>query len=352
MNKDDEKVLVVPAEIIFKQGRWQGLKKDSLDGYLDLIKNNYQFKRRGDVETDPSWQQIIPYIVFNYQDAFFIYKYLPRAGEQRLVDTYQIGVGGHINEIDVSRSNNKRMKANGERIVGENVVLADESYDLMGLLFEVHNKLGPIYKEKNYQDAIEAILKREKILYEREKNIPLEFESIKISNFFADFIVDKKILIEVKSTKFITQNDIRQTLRYIRSTNLPLGIIVNFRSDKLEYKRLINPLFGKNSVSFDKDSSDVLEAGMMREWDEEVEYKGNILEKKFIGLLNDDSRPVEAVHLGLVYNFVGDSPEISIKEKDKMLGELVDIKDIEAKIKDNDGIWIKLVYRDYLKQLL
>ena len=200
MSKDDEKVLVVPADVIFERGRWQGLKQDNLDYYVDIIKKNYQFKRRGDVENDPSWQQIIPYIVFNFKDKFFIYKYLPLAGEQRLVDTYQIGVGGHINEIDVH---------------GENV----------------------------------------------------------------------------------------------------------------------------------------LEEGMMREWTEEVNYNGNLLERKLIGLLNDDSRPVEAVHLGLVYGFLGDSPDISIKEEDKMQGELVDLKDIGEYIKDNQGIWVKIVYRDYLSKL-
>lgn len=201
MKKEDEKVLVVSAKVIFKDGQWQGLKKNNLNYYLDLIKNNYQFKRRGDVETDPAWQQIIPYIIFNHDKRFFIYKYLPKAGEQRLVDTYQIGVGGHINEIDVN-------------------------------------------------------------------------------------------------------------------------------------------------------GGDVLEEGMMREWQEEVDYKGKFLEKKLIGLLNDDSRPVEEVHLGLVYNFVGDNAAISIKEKDKMQGELVELKNLWDKIKDNDGIWIKLVYRDYLKPLL
>ena len=66
------------------------------------------------------------------------------------------------------------------------------------------------------------------------------------------------------------------------------------------------------------DGADTLEAGMMREWNEEVDFKGNILEKKIIGLLKDDSRPVEQVHLGLVYSFTGDSPEIFIKETDKM----------------------------------
>lgn len=201
MDKDDEQILAVKTDIIFKEGVWQGLKTDNLDYYIDLIKNNCEFKRRGDVEDDPSYQQIIPYIVFNFKDKYFIYKYLSKAGEQRLVDTYQLGIGGHIN------------------------------------------------------------------------------------------LVDEK-------------------------------------------------------------SENALEAGMMREWNEEVEFKGNILEKKLVGILNDDSRPVEKVHLGLVYNFVGDSPEISIRETDKMEGRLVDLKDIGEYIKGNLGIWVRLVYRDYLLKLL
>src|SRR3990167_1889087 len=102
MSKDDEKVLVVPADIIFKDGRWQGLKKDKPEHYLDVIRNNYQFRRRGDVETDPSWQQIIPYIVFSHENKYFLYKYTAGAGEKRLIDNYIIGVGGHINEVDVN----------------------------------------------------------------------------------------------------------------------------------------------------------------------------------------------------------------------------------------------------------
>ena len=99
---DDELVLVVPADVIFKDGLWQGLKTDNLDYYLNLIKKNCQFKRRGDVENDPFFQQIIPYIVFNFKDKYFIYKYLESAGEKRLVGSYQLGVGGHINPVDVN----------------------------------------------------------------------------------------------------------------------------------------------------------------------------------------------------------------------------------------------------------
>jgi len=202
MNKDDELVLVVPSDKLFEKEIWQGLKTDNLDYYLELIKNNCEFKRRGDVETDNSFQQIIPYIVFNFGSKYFLYKYLPKAGEKRLIDSYQIGVGGHINKEDI------------------------------------------------------------------------------------------------------------------------------------------------------KDGKDVVEEGMMREWQEEVEFKGNIISKKFVGILNDDSRPVEKVHLGLVYNFIGDGPEISIKETDKMVGELIELKDIGKKIKNNDGVWVQIVYKEYLLKLL
>jgi predicted NUDIX family phosphoesterase len=94
-----------------------------------------------------------------------------------------------------------------------------------------------------------------------------------------------------------------------------------------------------------------LEAGMMREWNEEIDFKGNILEKKLVGILNDESRPVEAVHLGLVYSFVGDSPEISIKETEKMEGRLVNLKEISKYIEGNPSVWTQIFYKEYLSKL-
>jgi len=101
-NKDDEQILVVPSGIIFAKEKWQGLKTDNLDYYVNLIKKNCEFRRRGDMENYPSFQQIIPYILFSCENKFFAYKYLANAGEQRLVNNdYQLGVGGHINKEDI-----------------------------------------------------------------------------------------------------------------------------------------------------------------------------------------------------------------------------------------------------------
>ena len=70
--KENEKVLVVSRDIIFKDGSWQGIKTSNLGYYLNLIKNNYQFKKRSEVENNPYWQQIIPYIIFNFKDKYFL----------------------------------------------------------------------------------------------------------------------------------------------------------------------------------------------------------------------------------------------------------------------------------------
>lgn len=208
-NKNDEQILVVRSDILFDKGTWQGLKTDNLDYYIDLIKKNCEFKRRGDVETDSSFQQIIPYMLFSTEGGsvsagsikFFAYRYLSNAGEKRLInDKYQVGVGGHIELVDN-----------------------------------------------------------------------------------------------------------------------------------------------------EDDGKDILESGMMREWKEEVDFKGNILEKKLVGILNDDTNPVEEVHLGLVYHFKGDSDDIKIKEIDKLEGQLFSLKEIKEDISHSP--WMNVVYKDYLLKI-
>lgn len=68
----------------------------------------------------------------------------------------------------------------------------------MGVLFEVQNKLGTKYQEKHYQRAIEIKLKELNIPYQREVKIKVLFDKEKLGDFFADFIIDNKILLETK----------------------------------------------------------------------------------------------------------------------------------------------------------
>jgi predicted NUDIX family phosphoesterase len=98
-----------------------------------------------------------------------------------------------------------------------------------------------------------------------------------------------------------------------------------------------------------KPGEDILEAGRDREWCEEVNYTDK-LEKKLVGILADSRRPVESVHLGLVYVFEGQTPNISVKETDKMAGELTSLGELAQKAPNTEG-WVPIIYNEYIKKI-
>jgi GxxExxY protein len=122
----------------------------------------------------------------------------------------------------------------------EKLIYPELSYILMGILFEVHNKLGTKYQEKHYQRAIEIKLKELNIPYKREERITVEFAKEKLGDFVVDFVIDDKIILEIKKIWKITQNEVKQVLRYLKATNLKLAIIANFYHKRLEYRRILN----------------------------------------------------------------------------------------------------------------
>lgn len=133
-----------------------------------------------------------------------------------------------MNELKLIRTNKR-------------IIYPQLSYQLMGILFKVHNKLGSAYQEKYYQRAIKKELGYQSIPFEQEKLIKLTYEDEKIGNYFLDFVVDGKIVLEIKAVPFIRREWTNQVVAYLVSTDLPLGIIANFRTPKLTYKRIINP---------------------------------------------------------------------------------------------------------------
>jgi len=120
------------------------------------------------------------------------------------------------------------------------LVYPELSYILMGILFEVHNKLGTKYQEKHYQRAVEIKLEELKIPFEREKKIDVQFDDEKLGDFFVDFVIDNKIILETKMIWRISRNDVKQVLRYLKAVNLKLGIIANFKHQRLEFVRVLN----------------------------------------------------------------------------------------------------------------
>jgi predicted NUDIX family phosphoesterase len=186
-----EQVLCVKREDIFPDGAWHGFVSEDLDRHQAVIRERHMFMARAAVENDPTYQQIIPYVVFRHGALHFLTHRLRASTERRLRKQYSLGIGGHINPGDLEGG---------------------------------------------------------------------------------DPILD----------------------------------------------------------------------GLKREWSEEVVYDGRF-EAQLIGLLNDDSSPVSKVHLGVVFLVDGDSPNIAIRETDKLAGELLTLEEMRIFYLGMES-WSQMVY--------
>ena len=186
-----EQVLVVRREDIFPDGAWHGFVTENLDRHQAVIRERHVFKPRAEVEDDPSFQQIIPYVVFRHGDRYLLTHRLRASSEKRLRKQYSLGLGGHINPGDLQGG---------------------------------------------------------------------------------DPILD----------------------------------------------------------------------GLKREWAEEVVYRGRF-EARLLGLLNEESSPVSKVHLGVVFLVDGDTPDIEIRETDKLAGELLTLDEMRIHFLKMES-WSQLVY--------
>ena len=120
------------------------------------------------------------------------------------------------------------------------VVYKELSYQINGLLFQVHNDLGRHKNEKQCADYFEYLLKKNSIRYKREYILNPSFKGEKESRNVCDFIIEDKIVVELKTVRFLTQEDYFQVKRYLSCSGLRLGILVNFRQKYLTPKRVLN----------------------------------------------------------------------------------------------------------------
>jgi GxxExxY protein len=120
------------------------------------------------------------------------------------------------------------------------IIYKRESYDSIGILFEIHKNLGRGFSEIVYKHAIEYEFEKSKIFFEREKEYSVKYKEIVLKHkFYADFVVFDKIILEVKSCSSISEAHTSQLLNYLKVSGNKLAIIANFNQSSLEYKRII-----------------------------------------------------------------------------------------------------------------
>lgn len=116
----------------------------------------------------------------------------------------------------------------------------DEVYQIIGAAMEVHRELGPGFLEAVYQEALEIEFQQLLLPYEREKLLSIFYKGNKLNKTYsADFLCFNKIIIELKALSQLTGDHESQLINYLKATTLRVGILINFGTQSLEYKRMI-----------------------------------------------------------------------------------------------------------------
>lgn len=120
----------------------------------------------------------------------------------------------------------------------------DLTYKIIGCAMAVHQKLGPGYRENTYQRDFEVHFDEAPLPYEAQKLLEVYDslrEDVLIGYYIPDFIVDKKVVVEIKALNGLDNSHLAQVIGYLAVTGYPVGLLINFGRRSLEWRRILPP---------------------------------------------------------------------------------------------------------------
>ena len=120
------------------------------------------------------------------------------------------------------------------------LVYPELSYKIVGYAYEIYNQIGGGHKEVVYQKAYAVILKENNVVFKEQVYYPVRFMGKTIGKNFFDFLIDDKIVVELKKDMRFSKAHIDQVLNYLKVSNLKLALLINFGSEGATCKRIIN----------------------------------------------------------------------------------------------------------------
>ncbi len=103
----------------------------------------------------------------------------------------------------------------------------------------MYNALGSGHKESVYQKALVLELEKKKLKFSEQKSLEIFYDGKKVGNYKPDFIIEDKVIIEIKATEFTITNYEQQLKYYLKGTNYALGLLVNFGASPFLIRRVI-----------------------------------------------------------------------------------------------------------------
>lgn len=113
-------------------------------------------------------------------------------------------------------------------------------YRINGVLFEVFKEIGGGHKEEYFQKAVAVGLQEEGLNYIEQYFVPLKFRNKTVGKYFLDFLIEDKIVLELKRGKYIPAKIIDQATNYLETLNLPLALVACFTQEGVSIKRIVN----------------------------------------------------------------------------------------------------------------
>jgi len=118
---------------------------------------------------------------------------------------------------------------------------------IIGCAMKVHSTLGNGFQEVIYQRALEIEFAFNDVSFEREKELPIYYREINIGTRRVDFFIEDTIMVELKSILQLEDVHLAQAINYLEAYNMEIGLLINFGSQSLTFKRLYNKKFNQQS---------------------------------------------------------------------------------------------------------
>jgi len=124
-------------------------------------------------------------------------------------------------------------------MIKEEYKYSDLTEKIIGCAMRVHSKLGNGFQEVIYQRALAIEFEKANLLFVRELEMPIFYDDVNIGTRRVDFLVEEKILVELKAVSQLEKVHWAQALNYLEAFKLEIGLLINFGNTRLEFKRLI-----------------------------------------------------------------------------------------------------------------
>ena len=133
-------------------------------------------------------------------------------------------------------------------MINEQYRYSELTSKILGCAMKVHSTLGNGFQELIYQRALEIEFRKKNLTYNREFEMPIYYDGIQIGTRRVDFLVEGKISVEIKAVIELEKVHYAQAINYLEAYNLEVGLLINFGSVSLQYKRFENKKYKNRAL--------------------------------------------------------------------------------------------------------